>query len=371
MEAHDTIPTLRALKYYPDDPEGNEGPKRPRDDVLIQFVTQRTSVTPADPLEGDCLDRPAAYGADPMVLAELRGGAVIRDGSFVFTERNELLRESVDRLSSIARLSDSHPNLEAELAATPPEPSPETVAVLGCQRTANYFHWWIDVLAKCWVIHNSPYRACRLVTPPLTQDFQRDSLRLLNQSVTPLTRPLQRFRYIVFARGFTYGSSQAIAPQVTEFAQWCRTMLKLSPSPKRRKLFLSRMAARSRRLVNEDQVVAALGADFELVELETLSVKEQASLFSEASVIVAPHGAGLTNLLFCSRPTAVLELVHEDAPPYTFRRLAGLLGHPYIAIGCEPENQARLKLGRRDMTASASDVAAAAARLQESSDALR
>ncbi|HBW56875.1 MAG TPA: hypothetical protein DEF27_03370, partial [Oscillatoriales bacterium UBA8482] len=45
------------------------------------------------------------------------------------------------------------------------------------------------------------------------------------------------------------------------------------------------------------------------VELETLSVAEQARLFAHAKVIIAPHGAGLTNLMFCSPETIVIELV--------------------------------------------------------------
>lgn len=364
MDSDDALPTLRALKYYSDSNGEQEGPRQPRNDVLIHFATRSASVTPAEPLAGDCLERATAYRAAPVVLAELRGGAVVRDGSFVLTGRNELLRESVDRLSSIAELSNARPNLVDELGRTALEPSPETVAVLGCQRIDNYFHWWIDVMAKLWVIQNSPYRACRLVTPPLTQDFQHESLRLLGQSVTPMTRPLHRFKRLVFARGLTYGSSQSIAPQVFEFAQWCRGKLGLSPRARHRKLFLSRRAARRRRLLNEDEVVAALGGDFERIELESLSFREEATLLSEASAVVAPHGAGLTNLLFCERPTAVVELVHEDAPPDTYRRFAGLLGHPYIAVGCEPEANARLKPGQRNMSASASDVSAAVARLK-------
>lgn len=359
MDGSDAMPTLRVLKHYSD---GDGESRQLRDDVLVHFATRRASVTPAEPLRGDCVDRAPAYSADPVVLAELRGGAVVRDGAFVFTERNELLRESVDRLSSIDGLCNSHPQLEGELGQTPPEPSPETVAVLGCQRAVNYFHWWIDVIAKLWVIQNSPYRNCRLVTPPLTEGFQRESLHLLKQSVTPMTRPLQRFKRLVYARGLTYGSAQAIAPQVFEFAQWCRGKLELAPTTRRRKLFLSRRSARRRRLINEDQVLAALPG-FERIELESLSVAEETALFAEASVIVAPHGAGLTNLLFCTGPTAVVELVYDDAPPHVYRRLAGLLGHPYIAVGCKPETQARLKPGQRDMSAPIGDVSAAVSRL--------
>lgn len=356
-EANEPIATLRALRYYSHEDGVSEA--RPRDDVLLRFVTQRTSVTPVDPLPGDAVEHSIGYGADPIVFAELRNGAVAREGCFVFTERNELLRESVDRLSSVAALRSSNPELEDALAAAEVEPVPGAVAVLGGQRDENYFHWWIDVIARCWLIHNSPYRGCRIVTGRLTEDFQHESLRLLGQSVLPLTRPFQRFGRVVSTRGLTHGSSQSIVPQVTEFSQWCRRTLKLTPSAQRRRLFLSRRAARTRCLVNEEEVLAALGDELEVVELEAKSVEEQAALFCEADVVVAPHGAALTNLLFCPQATAVIELVDEQAPPHTYRRLASLLGHPYIAVGCKPECQRRHEPGRRDIRARAMDVVTA------------
>lgn len=360
------------MKHYPEEPNDATDPMRLRDDLLIQFVTPRTPVTLPAPLPGDCLSDHVTYFAGPLVLAALRNAAVSRDGCYVFTERNELFRESVDRLSFMEDLFASRPNLEAELEATPTEPAPDTVAVLGAQRAVNYFHWWIDVLPKCWMLGNSPYRQCHLLTPPLTQAFQHESLRLLGQHATPLTRPLQRFRQTICMRGLTYGSSQAISPQVAEFAQWCRAKLDLTPSRRSRKLFLSRRRARTRKLVNEREILALLGPDFELIELETLSVEEQAQLFSQADAIVAPHGAGLTNLLFCTQPTPVLELLYEDGMKNTsYRQLAGILGHPYVGVGCKSVFDSNVKPGVRDIEASPARVATAAVHLHLSGTASR
>lgn len=65
----------------------------------------------------------------------------------------------------------------------------------------------------------------------------------------------------------------------------------------------------SRKVVNEEQfmqVLVRLG--FELVTFESMSVFEQAALMAEAEIVVAPHGAGLANLVFCSPGTKVIEL---------------------------------------------------------------
>ncbi len=365
---HDGMATFRALKLYPGDNERQEAPLRPRADISLRFLTGHAPVTFDPPPPGDYFDRPIDYRVDPLVLLELQNGVISRDG-FIFTEHDELVRESVDRRSYTDRLANRHPDLKAELSALPVEESPETVAILACQRSANYFHWWIDVLARCWLLGNSPYHDVRMVTPKLTHGFQAESLRLLRQEVTQLTRPLQRFRSVVFTRGLTYGSSQDISPLVDEFARWCRATLDLPAAPTRPKLLLSRRSAGSRRILGEDELATALGHDFESVELERMSVREQASLFSSADVVVAPHGAGLTNLLFCERPTAVVELVHKDAPPpYNYRHLAGLLGHPYIAVACASEGPQR-DVTRRDLRPVAADVIDAIGRLGQSAAA--
>ena len=47
---------------------------------------------------------------------------------------------------------------------------------------------------------------------------------------------------------------------------------------------------------------------FETVFLEEMSVLEQVALFANAKFIVAPHGSGLSNLVFCSPETTIVEL---------------------------------------------------------------
>jgi capsular polysaccharide biosynthesis protein len=53
-------------------------------------------------------------------------------------------------------------------------------------------------------------------------------------------------------------------------------------------------------------VLAAYG--FRIVKPEQHPVYEQAQIFTSAQVIVSPHGAALTNLVFCQPGTKVLEI---------------------------------------------------------------
>ncbi len=63
----------------------------------------------------------------------------------------------------------------------------------------------------------------------------------------------------------------------------------------------------------------------------TLSIREQVELFSSHGVIVAPHGAGLVNLLFTPPFSAVIEVFpyHTHHKLYaTMAAMAGIAHYP-------------------------------------------
>lgn len=96
-----------------------------------------------------------------------------------------------------------------------------------------------------------------------------------------------------------------------------------------RKIIVSRSLARTRRLLNEDWLVKELEG-FELVHLESLTFAEQVAMFSEARVVIAPHGAGLTNLVF-GRGIKVFEFYPDSRPLNNPKNLqiCEYLGHEY------------------------------------------
>ncbi|MGL5062809.1 MAG: tetratricopeptide repeat protein, partial [Microcoleus sp.] len=89
------------------------------------------------------------------------------------------------------------------------------------------------------------------------------------------------------------------------------------------RIYISRSKCSYRQVINEDRVIEILsGFGFVSVLLESMTFGEQIALFSRAKVIVAPHGSGLTNIIFCSPGTKVIELT---SPNY--------IRHYYWAIG--------------------------------------
>jgi hypothetical protein len=110
------------------------------------------------------------------------------------------------------------------------------------------------------------------------------------------------------------------------------------PAPPRphRRVFISRLNAARRRLVNEEQLWPLLeAAGFERVAMEELSFEAQVRLMRETAVLLAPHGAGLTNMMFCEPGTHVLEIADLGFPNPNFYAVASAMGHHYWLLPAE------------------------------------
>lgn len=95
-----------------------------------------------------------------------------------------------------------------------------------------------------------------------------------------------------------------------------------------KRIFISRGKAERRRIVNEKELEPFLEkSGFESVVLEDLPLREQIRLFASAEALVAPHGAGLINMIYM-RPekSRVTELYAGKEPLPCYLVLAHQLG---------------------------------------------
>jgi len=102
------------------------------------------------------------------------------------------------------------------------------------------------------------------------------------------------------------------------------------PIPTRR-IYVSRARAGQRRIVNEAEVSSRLGQrGFEIVRLEDLRFIDQIRLFNEANCVIAPHGAGLSNLFFSQAGIGVYEIMpSRRVPPHIFHVITSQIGGRY------------------------------------------
>lgn len=136
-----------------------------------------------------------------------------------------------------------------------------------------------------------------------------------------------------------------------------------APAPHRR-VYVSRAGATRRRLLNEDEIWRLLEKEgFERVLMEELTFEDQVRLMGETEILAGPHGAGLTNMIFCRPGTHVVEIADLGFPNPNFYALASALGHPYWLVEADAvgdahplERDLRVEAGRvedvlRDMPA--------------------
>ncbi len=102
-------------------------------------------------------------------------------------------------------------------------------------------------------------------------------------------------------------------------------------------IYLSRRGAKLRNAANEPELVEALAArGVEEFVASDDNHTEQIARFRAARVVVAVHGAGLTNLIFCRPGTRVIEIFPKNYVKSPYWRLAHRLDLRYRPVLAEP-----------------------------------
>ncbi|MDY6938042.1 MAG: tetratricopeptide repeat protein [Cyanobacteriota bacterium] len=225
-----------------------------------------------------------------------------------------------------------------------------TVAVVTALSANVYFHWMVDLLPRLDILQRGGFdfdRIDKFLVNQYQQPFQKESLQRLG---------IPEEKIIESDRHPHIQADRLLVPSLPNHFSWLsrrsvaflrQTFLPKTPqftaSPER--IYISRSKTRYRHLLNEVKVLELLEEyGFVSVRLETLSLDEQIHLFSQAKAIVAPHGSGLTNLIFCQPQTQVIELVSPNYIRHYFGAISQLLDleHYYVrgeAFTCSPIRQ--------------------------------
>jgi len=119
-----------------------------------------------------------------------------------------------------------------------------------------------------------------------------------------------------------------------------------------RRIFIDRSDARSRRIANFDELLPVFDSlGLEPVRLAGRSLAEQAALFHDASLIIANHGAALSNLVFCRPGTRVIQILAPGMMEREYRTLShhGRLQHDYLVASFAHASDAHLPRKDRDL----------------------
>ncbi|MBC6435313.1 glycosyltransferase family 61 protein [Nostoc sp. HG1] len=213
----------------------------------------------------------------------------------------------------------------------------ETVAVLATGAGGKYFHWLLDALPRLEIIKKT-----------LPKGLDSIDKYIVNRGISAIPESLEVLgissnKLLFCDSNFHIQPTSLVIPSlpgsIGDPPAWVCKFLRESflknkadiNTPSR--LYISRAKAEYRRVKNEENVVKCLSNyGFTVVYLEEYSFAMQIALLSNAEVIVAPHGAGLSNLIWCNPGAKVLEIFSPNYVNVCFWAIANQMELEYFYL---------------------------------------
>ena len=261
-----------------------------------------------------------ARRAGPTRLLRIEGARVVsaRDGG------GDYAPAILDAQGASLELREvRHRPFHAAAARRPPDLRLPRAVWIAERVYHNHAHWLSAHLPKLALLRERGELA-DLVLPAERSAATDASLRRLG--IEPADHPQLPTGSVLAADELVVLETDRFRPELLRLAR--ETVTDGGGAPGGRRVFVSRRSARGRRLVDEAALVAALEG-FEPVEMERMDLDAQIALMAGAEAVVAPHGAGLANILFCRPGTRVLEIADPAYPNPNFYAMAAGLGLDY------------------------------------------
>ncbi len=176
----------------------------------------------------------------------------------------------------------------------------------------NYFHWILECLPRMKFLADYLEILDGIIMPGRILPFHVESMRALGVEPDRFVSCSERMN-IEIERLFVPKYFARDNPPRWLHKWYKETFLSTQIShlnfKPRIKIYVTRSDAGTRNCVNDDEVFSILEPHgFQKISLTGMPFLEQAKLFYLAEKIVAHHGAGLANLVFCREDTELLEI---------------------------------------------------------------
>lgn len=203
-----------------------------------------------------------------------------------------------------------------------------------------YFHWFTDALTRLESITNL-LRAGDIYLP-----YNYKGVAYIEKSLSFF--PMFNVRYIDFQTSIKF--TKLVVPLPTSFSSGnyndglLRSLNRrltasqsLENNRKNERIYISRRQAKTRFLINEEEIIGTLkDFKFEFLCLEDISWEDQAGIFAQAKHIVSIHGAGLTNMLLMKEGQSILEIRRaNDELNNCYFSMASALNLDYWYLNCD------------------------------------
>lgn len=218
--------------------------------------------------------------------------------------------------------------------------------------SGNYYHWFTETLPRLFKAKDSLNKNALMVLPNnCKKDFILGSIRLLGFQYAFIDHPFKKLKLPrVLFLPHVIASGRVDAEVIKSLRAG---LLGVIPEKKNvqgtDKIYISRQKAEVRKLLNEEEAIVVLKKyGFTTVNMEDYSWQEQVQIMKNVRYLVAPHGAGLTNMIFIQNKACILELLPvrlNNTVNYCYFNLASALGHGYYYQLRDSQDQSGVKDG--------------------------
>jgi hypothetical protein len=212
-----------------------------------------------------------------------------------------------------------------------PQRVPGTYLLAGTEFHNHYAHLFCDVLPRLKLFEEAGLAGqAPALLPPPSHAFAEEAwqkIGLTGKGSRQWDDPCWELDGLYFASAF-----KKFCSWTPESASWVRAKLapELIRRPVGKKVFYISRTGGPRPILNEKEILLSLKShDVTVVQTEKLTLQQQMDLFSEAGLIVGPHGAGIQNALWAPRGCRVLEMVNARYFSGIYWTLAESLNQPY------------------------------------------
>lgn len=259
-------------------------------------------------------------------ILEIPDGRVYGQDGIVITPDNKML-DDVNYLYNLYTKDSFKHEVFTRFKMPKPQVINAQVAVMSTFGSNCYYHWMFDVLPKFKLLIDADITPDFYVLNYEMKKFQVDSLKKLG---------ITEQKIVTTHKDMHIKADSLIIPSMpgyTESKLWGVEFLKNLFFENKleknfnKKIFINRRNTFSRRIINEEEVQNYLkDNEIEEVFLEDYDLNEQANIISNAELVIAIHGSGLTNLIFARENTKVIEIFPPHMMVDCYWILCNLLG---------------------------------------------
>ena len=269
-----------------------------------------------------------------VICCGLYGGAVINRQNQVYS-----------RFTSFPWGKEVHPSLSFPYIGRRFATLEKAIFLITPSAKGNYYHWVTDLLPRLLLIQKcmlSDYPDRWIILHQPAASYENDTFALLGIPIERLNR--------ISSFAFLEVKDLVIADLINRnrtFPLWKKQLLdefkdrviETTSKESFQRIYLLRGKQRKRCLIGEDRLIKRLELEgFLIIDPQKLRFEEQLKILSGAELVVALHGAALTNIIFCKEGTHVIELRSAHQPPEHYAEIAFTCNLRFEHVSIPPEH---------------------------------